>query len=208
MTGDNNTVMKWNVTWKYNNNVKIYFFRRGFWNIKLYNGMKMNCKWKYEWFCFDFEDNLITRLTQFIHVIIWFIIYSFYSSHIDHIGADVQVHTSSSAVSSWDEVTVTVHSLSRLPAGLSPLYHRGKGWRKPLCMLFGGVFPGGECQGENCLSTCLKLVVESWETPKPIFREERERSERQYLWWLAHINHSVEFWRDLNQKFAVLSQSQ
>lgn len=60
-------------------------------------------------------------------------------------------------------------------------------------MLFGGEFPCGEWQRKSGLSVCLELVVESWESPKPIFREERGRSGRRYLWTLGASNHSVEF---------------
>lgn len=94
------------------------------------------------------------------------------------------------------------------PASLLSPYHRRKAWRKLLRMLFGGEFPSGEWQRENGLSVCLELVVESWESPKPIFREERERSGRRYLWTLGASNHSVEFLKgDSNQKFSVSSQS-
>lgn len=47
---------------------------------------------------------------------------------------------------------------------------------------------------------CLKLVVESWETPKPIFREERRSTERCYLWHLEDSDRGVEPLRGFTSK--------
>lgn len=113
-----------------------------------------------------------------------------------------------SSVSPWDEATATVRSPGILLRVFQVPIIGEKAWRKLLRMLFGGEFPCGEWQRENGLSVCLELVVESWESPKPIFREERGRSGRRYLWTLGASNHSIEFLKgDFNQNFSVSSQS-